>query len=369
MNVLERTSLTKLVLALSMACAALSARPVVAQGLTHVNLVSDIAGVARRTDPDLVNPWGIALAPNGRVWVADNHTGVATVYEPDGKIVSLVVTIPPPGGSPAGTIAAPTGLGLNQTKDFAITGNATSAPSIFLFCTEDGTVAGWNPATGPANAILAVDNSGAGAIYKGLTTGQSQGSNFLYVANFSAGVVEIYDGHFGFVRSFTDATLPMGYAPFNVRVIKNNLYVTFALQDADKEDDVAGPGHGFVDVFDLQGNFVKRFASQGPLDSPWGLEVAPITWGKLAGALLVGNFGDGRISAYNLTTGAFIDQLKYPEGDPIEIEGLWSLLVSPAVPTPGSFITPRSVYFTAGFDDENHGLFGFIRPGFFFDFR
>src|ERR1043166_2444814 len=209
MRSLQHKLITVLMAMLSFGGSALCAHEREAEGFTHVNLVSDIDGVARRADFNLVNPWGIAITSNGRIWVSDNATGVATIYSPDGMLLPLVVTIPPPSGSPEGTIAAPTGVILNQTSDFAVSGNSTSGPSVFIFATEDGTVAGWSPVVDRSAAVVVVDNSGSEAIYKGIALVHTMsGSNFLYVANFHGGVVEMYDTQFHFVRSFTDESLP-----------------------------------------------------------------------------------------------------------------------------------------------------------------
>ena len=346
-------------------------RAAAAQGFTPVNLVSDIAGVARRADPNLVNAWGIVFPPSGNLWIAANGTGLSTVYRPDGTVVPLVVTIPPPAGSPADTVATPTGVALNDTTDFVIS-NSTAAAAKFIFATENGTIAGWAPSVASTNAILAVDNSAAGAVYKSVALAATGGSNYLYVANFNAGVVEMYDTHFQFVRSFTDVTVPAGYAPFGIGVINGNLYVTFALQQPSKHDDQAGPGNGCVSVFTPAGTFVKQLIAQGKLNSPWGLAVAPKGFGKLGGALLVGNFGDGTINAYNLTTGAWLSHLSFANGDPIVINGLWGLTFGTKLATASKGEDKdrsRVLYFTAGIADESHGLFGFIRPALGGDFR
>jgi uncharacterized protein (TIGR03118 family) len=350
-------------------------------GFTRVNLVSDIAGVARLTDTNLVNPWGITFTPTGKIWVSDNGTGVATVYNAQGVAQPSLVTIPPPGGSTNGTIATPTGNILNQTTDFVVSGNSTSGPAVFLFATEDGTVAGWSPTVDSSNAILKVDNSGSGAVYKGIAMAQNGGSNFLYVANFHDNAVEMYDANFTFVGSFTDSTLPAGFAPFGIRNIGGQLYVTFALQKVpDKHDDQAGPGNGFVDIFNPDGTRAKQLIANGALNSPWGLVVAPRGFGKFGGALLVGNFGDGTINAFDPSTGAAMGTLSFPEGDPIVINGLWGLTFAPATsPGPqhgmgglgshGFDHNAALLYFTAGIADESHGLFGFIRRALPTDFR
>jgi uncharacterized protein (TIGR03118 family) len=340
----------------------------------RVNLVSDIDGVAEFTDPNLVNPWGIVVTPTGRLWIADNHTGVSTVYGADGTPQSLVVTIPSPVSDTS--TSAPTGMVGNNTGAFVVSNETQSAASFFIWATEDGTIAGWNPAVNPTQAVLAVDNSGSEAVYKGLARGADSSSNeFLFAANFHDGVVEKYDKDFKLVSSFTDTALPAGYAPFGIHNIDGKLFVTFALQKPDKQDDQAGPGNGFVDVFDVEGNLVRQFAAHGTLNSPWGLAHAPSRFGKFSNALLVGNFGDGRINAFDLVTGAFLGQLTDRRGNPIAINGLWGLVIAQVQSTGDEDGSAKAkgheaeekrtepvLYFTAGLADEEHGLFGLIRP-------
>ncbi len=357
-----------------------------AGGYLPVNLVSDIPGVARRSDPNLVNAWGIVITPTGKIWISDNGTGVSTIYSTAGvPQTNLIVTIPSPPGDT--NPAAPTGIELNSSSNFVVTGTTTSGPSIFLFATEDGTVAGWNPAANPTNAILAVDNSmsGTGAVYKGIAPGTSGGSNYVYVTNFRSGSVEIYDGHFNFVRSFTDAAAQSnGFTPFGIRNVGGQLLVTFAVQNGAKHDDVAGAGNGFVDVFNTDGTMVKQLIAHGALNSPWGLALAPKNFGKFSGALLVGNFGDGSINAFNATSGALLGQLAFPNGDPIQINGLWGLTfgtITTAADNDDHGDHDRDdwrgrgrgddddrvseqltvLFFTAGIGDESHGLLGLIR--------
>ena len=345
----------------ALALAVFGAAPVHSQQYHRVNLVSDIAGVALRTDANLVNPWGIAFLENSPVWIANNGTGTSTLYLGDGTpapspAAPLVVTIP---GATMGSPSAPTGLVANTTTSFVVSANGKSGSSIFIFATEDGTIAGWSPAVDLHNAIQVVNNSTSGAVYKGLASGASGGKDFLFATNFHDGVVEIYDASFQFVKSFTDATVPLGYAPFGIRNINGNLYVTFALQDADKHDDVKGLGHGFIDVFSTDGTWLSRFASQGTLNSPWGLAVAPRGFGSVSGDLLVGNFGDGHINAFQFPGGTFVGQLQDTLNAPLAIDGLWGLSFA----TGGPSGKKDHLLFTAGIGDEQHGLFGFIRPG------
>ncbi len=324
----------------------------------RTSLVSDLPGVARVTDPHLVNPWGLSASPTGPFWVSDNGTGLATIYDGHGTPSSLVVTVPPPAGS-SGT-AAPTGNVFNPTSDFVVMQGGTSGPSQFIFATEDGTISGWNPAVNPTMAVLAVDNSASGAVYKGLALGSNARGNFLFAANFHAGTVDVFDAHFTpatLAGSFHDPALPAGYAPFNIANIGGQLFVTYAVQDADKHDDVPGSGHGFIDVFDTNGNLVRRFTSHGPLNSPWGLALAPADFGKFSGDLLVGNFGDGRINAFDPTSGAFLGTLRDREGNPIAIPGLWALRFGNG----GQAGDPHTLFFTAGIVHEQHGLFGSLQ--------
>jgi uncharacterized protein (TIGR03118 family) len=328
------------------------------------NLVSDIPGVARFTDPNLVNPWGIAASPNGPFWISDNGMGLSTLYNGNGSAQSLVVSVPLPLSS-AATNSAPTGIVFNGTTDFTVTSGTKTGVAAFIFAAEDGTISAWSPTVSLNNAILEVDNSAnptaaTGAVYKGLAMGSNANGNFLFAANFRSGKIDVFDKAFQpatLAGNFTDANLPAGFAPFGIANINGNLYVTYALQNAAKHDDVAGAGNGFVDVFDTSGHFVKRFASQGTLNSPWGVVMAPSTFGAFAGTILVGNFGDGRISAFDATTGAFKGQLQTDLGTPLTINGLWGLEFGNGV-TAGD---PNTLFFTAGIGDEGHGLFGSIR--------
>lgn len=342
----------------------------------QTNLVSDLDGVALTTDANLVNPWGISASGGSPLWISNNGTGTSTLYNGAGTPfpigTPLVVTIPAPGG---GT-SAPTGTVFNGTGKFLV---ATGAPGLFLFATEDGTIAAWNPTTG---AVLKVDRSASGAVYKGLALGANASGPVLYATNFRSGRVEAYDGGFNQLGpGFVDMFLPPGYAPFGIMTEANhNVIVTYALQDAAKHDDVAGFGHGFVDEFDPDGTFLRRLISRGALDSPWGLAMAPTKgFGAFNGALLVGNFGDGRINAYNLLStdgdfnfpsfdsARFMDSLRDPDGHPITNLGLWGIRFGNG----GSGGAVTSLYFTAGIPGsvgtldvlEQHGLFGVLNAG------
>jgi len=338
----------------------------------QTNLVSDIAGVALFTDTNLVNPWGLSHSSTSPWWISDNGTGLTTLYNGNGRKFPvgspLVVTIAPPAG---GTSAAPTGNIFNPVNgtnpdDFVVSENGKSGPSIFMFATEDGTISGWNPGVDLTHTILAVDRSavGAGAVYKGLAFGQSGVDDFIYATNFRFGAVEQFDANFNLVRSFTDPqlakTCPLPnqcFAPFGIQNIGGNLYVTFALQDAAHHDDAHGPSRGFVDVFDTNGNLVKRLISRGALNSPWGLALAPPNFGQFSNDLLVGNFGNGHINVFDPNSGALLGQLKNSKGLIIAINGLWGLAFGngqTAGPT-------NALFFTAGINDEADGLFGKIQ--------
>jgi uncharacterized protein (TIGR03118 family) len=316
------------------------------------NLVSDLAGVADHTDTNLLNPWGISFSPTSPFWISDNHSGLSTLYNSSGTPQALVVTIPPPaGGTPP---ASPSGTVWNNTTGFIVTG---STPSRFLFSTEDGTISAW--ASGP-NAVLKVDNSTNGAVYKGLAIGSNGVGSFIYAADFHNGKIDAFDISFSpaLVGAFVDTNIPATFAPFNIQNLKGELYVTYAQPDAAKHDDVPGPGHGYLDVFDTSGNLLRRLVAQGVLNSPWGLALAPMGFGPFGGALLVGNFGGGHINAFDPATGDWMGTLNGTNGTPLAISGLWAL----AFGNGGSGGSPQTLYFTAGPNGENDGLFGSLAP-------
>ena len=341
------------------------------------NLQSDIAGVADRTDPNLVNSWGLVINPTAKVfWVADNGSGVSTLYRPDGTPVLLgnvqnFVTLPPTTvdtPTPPATTAtsAPTGIVFNGTAGvFLIPG--TTSPAVFMWDGEDGGIWGWNPGVNLLTATLIIQPSSSdpttNSVYKGLALANRQsGGPTLYATNFRNGTIDVFDSSFHMVTTFSDPNPPPvpagtqspGWAPFGIANIDNLLYVTFALQNAAKHDDVAGTGNGFVDVFSPDTGFVARLiplTTNGPLNSPWGLARVPQEFGKFGhDVLLVGNFGDGMINAFNIHTGVFIAALLHRPGQPLDFNGLWSL-----------FFLDDKLYFTAGIVDESHGLFGVIK--------
>jgi uncharacterized protein (TIGR03118 family) len=335
----------------------------------QTNLVSDIPGLAAHTDPNLKNPWGTSVGPGSPIWVSDNHAGVATLYDGAGNPQPRVVTIPAPASAGNGAVGAPTGQAFNTfdptSPDFVISKDGVSGPAFFLFATEDGTIAGWNPNVDNASAVIAVDRSTAtdaagdvGANYKGLALVTTPSGKFIYATSFRFGRVDVFDSHFDLVNSFTDPTIPAGFAPFGIHNIGGNLYVTFAKQGPGKDDDLARPGNGFVDVFAPNGDLLQRLVSRGKLDSPWAVTLAPPTFGAFGGDILVGNFGNGRINAYDPTSGAFKGRLSGSGGGPITIDGLWGLRFAPATPGAG----PNTAYFTAGLNHEADGLFGTLVP-------
>ena len=338
-------------------CAAVAVR---AQFYQQTNLVSDVPGMAEFTDPDLVNPWGLISSSTSPWWVSDNGTGLSTLYNGSGVKQGLIVTIATPPLDP--NPATPTGVVFNGSTDFKLTLSTTppSNPARFIFVTEDGTISGWNPAANPTHSILKVNNSGS-AVYKGVTIAQDNGVNQLYVANFHNGTVDVFDTNFAPVTTlpagaFTDPNLPAGFAPFNVQNIGGKVYVAWAKQDAQKHDEVAGRKLGFVDVFDGAGTLLLRFENGPWLNAPWGLALAPSGFGKASGELLVGMFGSGQIATFDPADGEFEGLLRAPRGRPIQIDGLWALRFGNGA-SAGPLTT---LFFTAGIDDEAHGLFGTI---------
>lgn len=316
----------------------------------QTDLVSDQAGVAATQDTDLVNAWGLVAGPTTPWWVADNGTGLSTLYNAAGQKQGLVVTVPPPAG---GTTSAPTGLVFN--------GNPNEfAGSRFIFDTEDGTVSAFN---GTPAAVLKVDNSGLGTVYKGLAIATSSSGDHLYATDFRHARIDVFDSSFMPVMlpagAFSDPMIPRGFAPFGIRNLDGKLFVTYAMQDAAMHDDVAGVGHGFVDVYSPDGMLIQRFARHGLLNSPWGMAVAPVGFGEFSGDLLVGNFGDGHIDAYSLPGGELLGPLRGVDHRPLTIDGLWALSFGNGAPANGPTTT---LFFTAGPDGETHGLFGTLTP-------
>jgi len=304
------------------------------------NLQSDIAGVAEHVDPNLVNAWGMTASANGTIWVSDNGTGVSTLYRQDGSAVSLVVTVPARDKNKTGT---PTGVIFNSSSSFPVTSNGKTQPARFIFVSEDGIVSGWNPQVDPMNAVIATKPKGDN-VYKGVALGMANGHNFLFATDFHQAQIDVYDENFNLVKTnaFNDPSIPKGFAPFNIRNFNGELFVTYAKQSGDKRDDVAGPGNGFIAVFDTSGNLLRHLVSNGNLNSPWGMTIVD-------GELWVGNFGDGTIHNYDPMTGAFLGSISRADGSPLVFDGLWDLM-----------LLNEKIFFTAGIADEEHGLFGVI---------
>lgn len=343
-------------------------------GYTELDLISDGSNTnAVQTDTNVVNAWGI-VAGTKTLWINDNETGLMTAYNPVGKPMKPVVNIPSPGGSTGGN---PTGLVLNNTTNFVISAGNKTVPATFLIATEDGLIVAWNSALG-SNAVVVVNNSSSNtvpvpvgntsthAVYKGLTIlADENGVAHLYAANFSGGVIDEFDGNFNYVRSFTDDNLPDSFAPFNVRNLRGRLFVTFAKQSLpEAEDDDSGIGRGLLDIFDADGTMLRRVVKEGGhLNSPWGMVVAPPNFGRFSRALLVGNFGDGRINAYDVLTGKWLGNFTRPNGVDLLINGLWGLTFEKEeVPGNECGFSAQRLYFTAGPNGELHGLVGVLRP-------
>ena len=317
------------------------------------------------TDPKLINPWGIATNPTGGAfWVSDNGTGVTSLYQGDVGGSAFIATA----GLPSVTgLGSPTGQVFNGTTDFVVSSGASSGPAVFLFASEDGSITAWNPSVPiPAPSTKAqVVVPASTAVFKGIAIANnsigSKTGNFLYAADFHGGVIDVFDKNFQLTTlgsSFTDPALPTGFAPFNVQNLGGKLYVAYAKQDAAKHDDTAGAGNGIVDVFDTSGKLLQRLVTGGSLNSPWGVALAPVGFGPFGGDLLVGNFGDGRVNAFDPSTGSLVGALRNATGNPLTIDGLWGMTFGNGV-TAGDKST---LYFAAGPGGEAHGLFGSIKP-------
>jgi uncharacterized protein (TIGR03118 family) len=324
----------------------------------QTNLASDGFVQALHTDAHLKNPWGISFGPTTPFWVSDNGAGVSTLYSGQGvpfpppptAPMPLVVTIPPASGSGQGT---PTGTVFNNTTGFTVTMGMASSPALFLFATLDGTISGWTPKVDPASAVIAVNNA-ASATYTGLTLGSNAAGTFLYAAN-ARGSIDVFDGQFKPAHlqgSFTDPNIPSGYTPYNIQNIAGDLVVTYAVPPPQA-------GTGFVDVFDTNGNLLRRLVSGSPLNAPWGVALAPGGFGKFSNALLVGNVNDGNINAFNFQSGVFRGTLETQQGQPFQEPGLWAL----AFGNGGPGFDPGTLYFVAGIGGYHDGLFGSLTPG------
>jgi len=309
---------------------------------TLSNLVSNQAGQARNQDPLLVNAWGLAYSPGGAFWVSDEGTGWSTLYDGTGVPQSLQVVIPPATGTGAGS---PTGMVYNASQEFKVKG----WPSIFLFATLDGTISGWAPQSNPSESIIAVNNPGA--VYTALAITSKTSGNFIFATDIANSKVDVYDGKFNFVTSFTDSTLPAGgFVPFGIQDIKGHLYVAFA--------SASGGSGGVIDIFTEAGVLQKHLIRGNPLNQPWGFAMAPGNFGKFSGALLVSNNTDsGTINAFNAQTGAFLGTLSDSKGNPLVIDQLWGIEFGGGTASNGR---KNQLFFTAGPNNNVNGLFGLI---------
>jgi uncharacterized protein (TIGR03118 family) len=359
-----------------------------AQHYKQTNLVSDIAGMAPFHDPNLKNPWGLTRSPGGSpFWVGNNNSGTSTLYSGfTGAIVPIngtgTVTVPPPKGSPAGTQSTPTGVVFNGSPtDFLTVPGTPGTSAHFIFATEDGTISGWN---GGQNAVLMVDNSdhgsANGAVYKGATSGEIDGKKYLYVTNFRSAKVEVYDTNFMPVHLGHDAfdpdgdgdhdrddrggeRIPRGFAPFNIQNIGGVLFVTYAKQDAARHDDVAGAGLGFVEIYSTSGRHIGHLQHGDWFNAPWGVVWTTRDFGEFSNAILVGNFGSGWIAAFNGFTYKFMGFVKAPDDSILTIDGLWSLTFgNDGDPAKNGAGPANTLFFTAGINGEQDGLFGTITP-------
>ena len=314
----------------------------------QTNLVADTAGFgAIRIDPNLANAWGIAAAPGSPIWISANHSGVSVIYDNKGNTVIPPVTIP--SVTPGGT-GAPSGALFNSTADFG--------GYKFIFASEDGIVLAWKSG---GSAVKVADRSETSAVYKGIAIVSDGADNFLCLTNLRGATVDVFDKNFNFVSNsrFVDPGIPAGFAPFNIQFIQGQVYVTYAKQKLpDKMDDQKGPGNGYIDVYSPHGTLIKRFASQGTLNSPWGIALAPAGFADLQPTILIGNFGDGRINVFDMH-GFFKGQLQNEGGQSVSIDGLWAIDFLKGNTPGGNPGDP--LYFTAGPDDEAHGLFGTLQ--------
>jgi uncharacterized protein (TIGR03118 family) len=311
-------------------------------------LTSNLSGQAKNTDSLLVNGWGLVYAPGGPFWVSDNGTGWSTLYDGMGTPQALQVVVPAFNGTSGGT---PTGIVFNGSQEF----NVQGWPAIFLFATLDGTISGWAPQSNPTQAIVAVNNWSSGAVYTGLAITSNSSGNFLFAADTANNKVDIYDGSFNLVTSFTDTTVPAGFTPFGISDISGQVYVSFA-------DSTGGPG-GYIDIFTEAGVFVKRLAQGKPLNQPWGFAVAPKNFGSLSGALLIGNNVNfaSTINGFSLKNGQFVGTIKNSAGKPIVIDQLWGIDFGGGA-GPSVNGNKNQLFFAAGPANNVNGLFGFIEP-------
>jgi uncharacterized protein (TIGR03118 family) len=334
-----------LVVALALGFAILPGDAVAQYQLT--NLTENLSNRAPHTDPNLVNAWGLARSATGPFWVSDNGTGLSTLYDGLGNPQSLVVSIP----AAAGGVGSPSGLAFNGSNDFVVSQNGLSGTALFVFATVDGTISGWSPSVALNNAIIAADNSKAGAVYTGLAISSGKNGNFLYAADNANDRVDVYDGSFRLIKTLTDSTIPEGFSAYGVQDLNSQVYVTFASTGN-------APG-GFIDIFTEQGSFVKRFAQGGTLNQPWGIALAPVNFGPFSTAVLVGdNLPQGTVNAFNAKTGKFLGQLKDSSGKVIHIDQLWGIEFGGGSTSNGAV---NQLFFTAGPSNYQNGLFGTIQ--------
>lgn len=329
--------------------------PAIMSKFVATKLVSDGTPAAPHTDANLVNAWGIAFNPTGFVWVADNGTSLSTLYDGNGVPQTLVVAIPPGSGGDA----SPTGIVFNSSADFKVSQNGVTAASPFIFVGEGGTIAGWSPTVNRTAAVTVVDGGANGPLYKGVAIGSYLGANYLYAADFRNNAIAVYNGSFAKVTlpgSFRDPGLPAGYAPFGIQAIGDRIYVSYARQAASGPDEVHGQGLGVIDAYSTGGALIARLTDGGALNAPWGMAMAPANFGTFSNDLLVGNFGDGKINAFNPATGKLEGTLSGTDGMPIVLDGLWGIGFGNGVNSQPT----NTLFFTAGPSDEAHGLYGRI---------
>lgn len=361
MNIVTLSMRTAAAVAVSfVVCAASADNRHPAQGpaavYTSTVLVSNGSIPAPVTDQNLVNAWGVAFNPNAFAWVNSADGGKAVLYDGMGNPQQLVVNIPGTGDA----AGHPTGIVFTGGEDFVVTSGQTQAPARFIFATEEGTLAAWSPDVDMTNAVQVADHSGDMAAYTGLALSGDGTMHLLYACNFSAGRIDVFDGSFKDAQApggFTDPNLPEGYSPFGIQAVNGDLYVTYAKQEEDNPaEEEKGPGLGFVNVFDPQGNLIRRVASQDVLNAPWGIALAPASFGEFGGALLVGNLGDGRINAYDPRDGRSLGALSDAQGNPLSIDGLWAIQFGNGVDEQPT----NALFWAAGPNDESGGAYGVV---------
>ena len=332
--------------------------PATTSAFAATNLVTDSGTNAPHVDSNLVNGWGIAFNPTGVVWVSDQGTSMSTLYDGNGVAQSLVVSIPPAAGGPAG----PTGILFNSTQDFQVMENGVTAAPLFIFAGTGGILAGWSPTVDGTHAVKMVDTSASATptAYTGLTMSSFQGKNYLYAADFRNGKVDVYDPTWNKVTlpggTFADPNVPANFAPFGIKAIGNRIFVTYAEHAANGPKETLGPGLGFIDVFDPSGAMISRFATGGALNAPWGLAVAPANFGAFSNMLIVGNFGDGTLNVFDPTSGAQLGTLSDANQKPIAVPGLWGIAFGNGVDNQPT----NTLFYAAGPNGEQDGLYGRI---------